>query len=350
MKDYYDILGVERGASQDDIKKAFRKLAHKYHPDKKDGNADKFKEASEAYSVLSDDKKRAEYDAYGRVFNDGGAGGFGGFSTNGFGGFQDFGDIDLGDLFSDFFGGGRTRTRRGRDISIDLQVSFEESVFGVEREVLLTKMSACDTCEGSGAKPGAGMATCTTCNGNGKVHDTRQSFLGVLTSVQPCATCQATGKVPKEKCETCNGAGVLRKEEEITLRIPPGIDNGEVVRLTSMGEAIPSGAAGDLYVKIHVTPHPTFRKEGANLVMDLNIKLTDALLGSTYSIKTLAGEIDLKITEGVSVGEILRVRGKGIPNERNKRGDLLVKPKVQFPSRLSRKAKKLLKELRDEGI
>jgi molecular chaperone DnaJ len=264
-KNYYETLGIDKKASQDDIKKAFRKLAHKYHPDKGSGDETKFKEITEAYSILSDDKKRREYDTYGQAFpggTPGGAGaGFGGFD---FSGFQNGGvEFDLNDLFGSFgdvFGGGRqSRARRGRDISIDIQVSFKEAVLGAKRTVLLAKVSTCDICKGSGAKPGTEMDTCKTCNGSGRIRESRRSILGDFTSVRPCTTCEGTGKVPQEKCENCKGHGVLRKEQEINIDIPAGMDDGEMIRLPQQGEALKGGLTGDLYVKVHVKPHPVFR-------------------------------------------------------------------------------------------
>ncbi len=356
MRDYYEILGINRNASKEDIKKAFRKLAHKYHPDKQGGDQIKFKEASEAYSVLSDDKKRQEYDAYGRVFNDGGAAGnqgqgFGGFDFSQFaqgGGFEGF---DLGDIFGDIFGaGGQSRAKRGRDISIDLEIPFQDAVFGTTRSVLLTKAGQCEECKGTGARKGTETITCKTCNGKGKIHETKRSFLGSFTSVRECTACHGSGRVPKEICKTCSGIGVLRKEEDVPINIPAGMDNGEMIRMTGMGEAVPGGISGDLYIKIHVKPHPKFKKEGANLVTDLNIKLSDALLGGSYTIPTLDGDIEVKIPESVAFGEILRIRGKGIPVERNKRGDLLIKLHIQLPNNLSRKAKRIIEDLKEEGI
>lgn len=351
-KDYYKILGVEKGASAEDIKKAFRKLALKHHPDK-GGDEAKFKEANEAYQVLSDAKKRAEYDAYGQTFGGNGPGfngaqggfsGFGGFGAEGFEG------VDLNDIFGDFFGGSRPQARRGRDISIDLQLTFSESVFGVTRKVLITKMSKCDTCHGSGAKPGSAQKTCSQCNGQGRVHETKRSFLGTISQVRECSQCAGTGKIPEEKCSTCKGHGVVRKEEEITIRVPVGIQNGEMVRLTGAGEAIQNGTSGDLYVKIHVAPHPVFKREGNNLAMNLNVKLTDAILGVEYPIETLDGKISVKIPKGVSSGEILRVREKGVPHDAKRRGDLLITIEVKTPAKLSKKAEKLIEELRSEGI
>lgn len=354
-KNYYDILGVEKKATTDDIKKAFRKLAQKHHPDK-GGDEAKFKEITEAYAILADDKKRREYDSYGQTFAGGGGGGAGGFDPSQFSGFGANGvEFDLSDLFGgfgDIFGqgaGGR-RVRRGRDISIDAEISFKESVFGVKRSVLLTKVGKCDTCDGKGAKVGTEMQTCTTCNGAGRVHETRDSVLGAFTSVRACATCEGAGKVPKEKCTTCAGRGVLRKETEIKLDIPAGIDNGEMIRMPGNGEAVKNGVTGDLYVKVHVKSHPVFRKEGPHLIMELPVKLTDALLGSTVSVQTLDDKVlEVKIPVMTKTEETLRVRGKGIKHESGE-GDLLIHLNATLPKKLSGKAKKAIEELKSEGL
>jgi molecular chaperone DnaJ len=357
-RDYYEVLGIDKKASRDDVKKAFHKLAHKYHPDKKGGDADKFKEVSEAYSILSDDKKRAEYDSYGRVFGGPSAGsGFGGFNGGGFdfSQFQDAfnqGGFDMGDIFSDFFAGagGQPRGRRGRDISIDLEVTFKESIFGTKRRVLLAKTSLCDACQGSGAAAGADMTTCQACGGQGKVHESTTSFFGTISMVQPCRHCRGTGKVPKEKCRTCRGEGVYKKQEEIEVVVPIGIEGGEMIRLGGLGEAVAGGQAGDLYVKVHVVPDPRFKKEGPNLVTDLNVKLSDALLGGSYSIDTLDGAETLEVPAGVGHGELLRIKGKGVPYARGKRGDLMVRVAITLPSKLSRAAKDLIEKLKEEGV
>lgn len=351
-KDYYKILGVDKKATKSEIKKAFHKLAHKYHPDKEGGDEKKFKEASEAYTVLSDDKKRTEYDTYGQSFN--GSGGF----QNGFSGFNDFSqqyqaggfEFDLGDIFGDFFGGRDTRKARGSDISIDIEISFSEAVFGVTRKVLITKNSFCDVCKGTGAKKGSEMDTCSNCNGKGKIRETKQSFFGSFSSVKICDKCKGTGKIPKEKCKDCQGTGIKRKQEEINIKIPAGINAGEMIRLSGAGEAVTGGVAGDLYIKIHVIPHKYFRKEGTDLKMDLAVKLSDALLGADYLVETLDGKIKIKIPKGVSHGELLRVHGKGVPYNVNKRGDLFIKIKIKLPNKLSRKAQKLVEELKEEGV
>lgn len=363
-KDYYSILGIDRKASKEDIKKAFRKLAHKYHPDKKGGDEVKFKEASEAYTVLSDEKKRAEYDAYGRVFSGGGAGhsgagaGFDGFDFSQFGGFGQGGgfDVNIDDIFtgfSDIFGGGGKRTRRGRDISIDIELSFKEAAFGTVRKVLITKDCTCAQCSGSGAEPGSGTKTCSTCGGKGQIVESRRSPFGVFQTVSTCPTCHGKGVVPEKECKACRGTGVERREEEITVSIQPGIENGQVIRMASLGEAISGGIPGDLYVKVHVAPHPRFRKEGYNLVTDFSIKITDALLGSTYDLETLEGKTSIKIPPLKSADEILRVRGKGIPMDgtpESRRGDLLIRLKVEFPNKLSKAAKDAIEKLREEGV
>jgi len=363
-KDYYNVLGVEKKASKDDIKKAFRKLAHRYHPDKGAGDDTKFKEITEAYSILSDDRKRREYDAYGQAF----PGGHGPSTSSGqtgspFGGFdfsqfqQGFGqggvDFDFGDIFGDMFGGGRgtqQRTPRGRDISIDLEIPFKDAIFGTTRTVLIAKVSTCSLCRGTGAKPGTELGTCSTCNGSGRIHETRNSILGQFTSVRACAACDGSGKIPKEKCPECKSHGVHRKQEEIHISVPAGIDNGEMIRLAQQGEAIKTGIAGDLYVKVHVKPHAVFRRDGANLIMDLPVKLTDSLLGTIVLVETLEGKIlEVKIPPMRRVEELLRVAGKGIPSE-GARGDLIIRLEVALPHKLSSKARKTVEDLKTEGL
>ncbi|PCI28307.1 molecular chaperone DnaJ [Candidatus Kaiserbacteria bacterium] len=342
MKDHYQTLGIERGATDSEIKKAFRTLAQKYHPDKKGGNESKFKEASEAYAVLGNKKRRAEYDTGGQSFNGGGFD-FSQFQQGGV-------DIDLGDIFGEMFGGRQQRARRGRDISMDIELDFKDAAFGVDRSVLITKTSYCSECDGSGAKDPKETKTCSTCNGHGSVKETRRSMLGTFTSNRECSDCNGTGKIPKVVCKKCKGHGVLNQQDEINLSIPAGIDNGEMIRLPERGEAIKNGKAGDLYVKVHVRPHKDFIRNGSDLRMNLKIKMTDALLGATYSIPTLEKEIDLKIPAGVTHGEILRIAGKGIPKERSGRGDLLVTIQINLPKKLSKSAKKLVEELKSEGI
>ncbi len=357
-KDYYEILGVEKSASKDEIKKAFHKLAHKFHPDKNAGDDKKFKEVNEAYQTLYDDQKRAKYDQFGSGYANGPVGGAGfdpnayGFDFSGFQNGQGFDMGDIGDIFSEFFAGGgmRPQARRGRDISTEITISFSEAIFGVVRKVLLTKTSTCETCSGNGAKPHTKMETCKQCNGKGQVHETKRSFLGTFSTNKICDNCGGVGEVPKEKCDTCKGLGVLRRQQEVEIKIPAGMNDGEMIRLSGMGEAVAKGTTGDLYIKVNVTTHPVFKREGHNLVMDLNIKLTEALLGATHEIQTLDGSISVKIPEGVSPNEILRVREKGVPNPRTKRGDLLIKLHIKIPTKLSRKSHELVEKLKEEGI
>lgn len=363
-KNYYDVLGVEKGATKDDIKKAFYKLAAKYHPDKKGGDEAKFKEVNEAYQILSDERKRKEYDTYGQTFNGSGpqgGNGFGGFS----GGFDasdfqnmnfDFGD--LGDIFGDMFGGnaspfgGGARTKRGRDISLEIDLSFVEAAFGTERSVLINKIGECKTCHGSGGKVGTNTVTCTKCNGQGKVHDTKKTFMGTFQTVKVCDDCHGKGKIPKEKCHECRGHGVHSMREEINIAIPAGIGNGEMIRMSQMGEAVQGGVTGDLYIKVNITPHKTWKREGLDLVTKHSIKLSDALLGNKHTINALDGDITIDIPAGANTGEILRVRGRGVPNVHNKsqRGDVLVKLDILMPKKLSKKAMKLVEEMKEEGL
>lgn len=357
-KDYYNVLGVDKGASKDDIKKAFYKLAAKYHPDKKGGDEAKFKEINEAYQTLSDEKKRKEYDTYGQTFNGAGPSGFGGFQ----GGFNasDFQDMqfdfgDLGDIFGDMFGGGfggGTRQKRGRDISLEIDVPFTEAIFGTERNVLISKISTCKTCTGSGAKVGTKLKTCTTCNGQGKIHEVKKTFMGNFQSVRTCDACRGTGKIPEEKCHDCRGAGVVNSREEINISVPAGISNGEMIRMTGMGEAMAGGVTGDLYVKINVTPHKLWKREGNDLSITHEIKLTDALLGVKHTIDGLDGKVEVDIPAGAATGEVLRVRGRGVPHlhEKSKRGDVLVKLHINMPKKLSKKAMSFIEGLQEEGL
>lgn len=363
-KDYYNLLGVEKNATKDDIKKAFYKLASKYHPDKKGGDEKKFKEINEAYQTLSDDNKRREYDTYGQTFNgqrpQGGGGGFGGFGGGGFnqGDFAgmnfDFGDI--GDIFGDMFGGqggfGGPRQKRGRDISLEIDVPFAEAIFGTERNVLLSKVNTCKICSGTGARVGTKMKTCTTCNGQGKIHDVKRTFMGNFQSVRTCEHCRGTGKVPEEQCQSCKGQGVVNAREEVNIAIPAGISNGEMIRMTQMGEAIAGGTTGDLYVKINVQAHKIWKREASDLVITHEIKLTDALLGVKHTIEGLDGKIEIDVPSGAQAGEILRVRSRGVPHlhEKNKRGDVLVKLHINMPKKLSKKAMSFIDGLKEEGL
>lgn len=361
-KDYYEILEVSKNASEDEIKKAFRKIAHKYHPDKGGGNEAKFKEASEAYSVLSDKQKRAQYDTFGQNFNGGqsnNGGGFGGFDFSGFqggfgggnGGFE-FDMGDLGDIFGDIFGGGsrRQKTKRGNDIQVDIEISFKESIFGVEKKITLNKNSECKKCNGNGAEKGSEMHTCKRCDGRGVISEIKRTIFGQVNSEKTCSECFGVGATPKNKCSECHGEGITKGKEEFTIKIPSGIENGEMLRVSEKGESIRGGKAGDLYVKIYVIKHKNIQKEGSNLVMDLDIKLTDALLGADYPIETLDGPLTITIPEGIKIGEVLRVKNKGVPLGSDRRGDLFIRTKIIIPTKLNRQTRKIVEELREEGI
>ena len=348
-KDYYNILGVDKGASADEIKKAFRKIAHKYHPDKPTGDEEKFKEANEAYQVLSDEGKRAKYDQFGSAAFDGsggfgGAGGFGGFDFSGFqgaGGFQ-----DLGDIFGDIFGGGRSRqqARRGGDIQVDLDLTFKESVFGVEKEVSLQRPAACKRCSGNGAEPAEGMATCGACSGSGVRVSQQRTILGVMQSKRACEECDGMGEVPKKACTTCQGSGLERVNVRLNVTIPAGVHDGAVLRLRGEGEAIKAGQSGDLFVRVHVAEDARFERQGATLISEASIGFTQAALGDTIVVETVDGEVDLKIPSGTQSGTQFRLRGKGVQTRRG-RGDQIVVVKVVTPKKVSKAQKKLLEEL-----
>lgn len=362
---YYEILGVEKNASADEIKKAYRKLAHKYHPDKGAGNEPKFKEVNEAYQVLSDKEKKSQYDQYGQTFEDaqrngqgypgggfGGAGGpfgAGGFDFSGFGG-QGGVEFDLGDIFGDLFGGQRQRQERrtrGIDLEMPLTISFEEAVFGVKRSITLEKKDACKTCEGSGAKPGTKVVTCSVCHGQGQIRTQRRTIFGNVASSSICEKCEGSGQVPEDPCSTCKGSGIMRQEKTIEVQIPAGIDNGQRVRVTGEGELGYRGSKpGDLYLSIRVKPHKEFKRQNTDLFKDLPISFTQAALGTKIEVETLDGVIELKIPAGTQAGKILRVGGKGVPIiNSSKRGDLFITVRVIIPHKLSKEENELLKKL-----
>ena len=356
-KDYYKTLGVNKNASKEEIKKAFHKLAHTHHPDKNKGDDTKFKEINEAYQVLSDDKKRASFDKFGSAdgpqgFGGGQAGGFGGFDFTGQNGGIEFDMGDLGDIFGDFFGGGRgkQKSKKGRDIQTEITLSFEEAVFGIEKKIILNKQSICNVCNGTGAKVGTKMDTCKICNGHGQIREVRRSILGSFETTKTCESCFGQGKIPSQKCSECRGSGVLKKNEEMTINVPAGINNGETLRIRGRGEAIQGGETGDLYIKMNVKTHSVYTREGSHLIIDLKIKLTDALLGMIYNLKTLDNkDIEVKIPEGINHGEMLRVRGKGVPTTSG-RGDIIIRIQIDMPKKLSRKEKELIINLKEEGL
>lgn len=344
-KDFYQILGVSKSASQDEIKQAFRKLAHKYHPDKPGGDEAKFKEINEAYQVLGEPEKRAKYDQFGSAaFENGGTGqGFGGFDFSGFQGGAGF--EDLGDMFGDLFGGGRRqRTPRGSDIQMDVDLTFHDSVFGVEKTITLTKPSACERCGGTGGEPGSGMETCATCKGAGVEVSVQRTILGNIQSKRTCSTCSGAGETPKKACSTCRGSGVERKSRSLVVTIPAGVENGSVLRVRGEGEYLKGGMPGDLFVRIFVKQDARFERDGFDLYSEAKIGFTQAALGTTIDVDTIDGKAELKVPAGTQSGTQFRLRGKGVQTSRG-RGDQIVTIHVTTPRKLDRKQRKLLEEL-----
>lgn len=354
-KDYYNTLGVSKGASKDEIKKAFHKLAHKHHPDKSGGDDVKFKELNEAYQTLSDDQKRAQYDQFGQAGpNAGGNGGYGGgFDPSGFDfsqGGQGFG-FDMGDIFGEMFGGGRqARARRGNDLQTSISIDFKDAIFGADKEIRVTKPSTCTTCKGDGAQPGTKLENCSVCDGKGTVRNIQRTILGSIATTQTCSKCHGRGKIPKEPCKTCKGTGVVNEARTIKIAVPAGIQHGETLRLGGMGEAISGGQSGDLYVRVSVAPHKTITRERADLISTLSIKLTDALLGAQYAVETLDGSIPVNVPAGTKVGDTVVLKNHGVPTGPNKRGNFIIKLNITLPEKLSKKAKDIIEELKKEGI
>ncbi len=363
-KDYYKILGVGKSASAEEIKKAFREKAHKFHPDKPGGDEQKFKELNEAYQVLSDAKKRSQYDQFGSTFEQArGQGGFhgfdgfrdfsdfaSGFSQGGSGGFQfDFGD--LGDIFGDAFGFGSgsrgRRKQRGRDIEVSVTVDFLESVFGTEKKFSLNKAVACSKCHGQGAEPGSKVETCKTCGGTGVVTRLQRTILGNIQTRAACETCGGEGKTYSQKCSKCYGTGMTREVVNMSVKIPAGIDNGQSIRLSGQGEAGEKGAAaGDLFVKVRVTPDKRFRREGDNIVTVAEIGFRQAALGAKIEVETVDGPVTLKIPEGTQSGKVFILRDKGVHKLQGRgRGDHLVTVVVKTPAKLTREQRKILENL-----
>ncbi len=369
-KDYYELLGVSKSASQEEIKKAFRKLAHEHHPDKKSGDEAKFKEINEAYQVIGSEEKRKQYDQFGSAYNS--AGGFN--AGQGFGGgfnWQDFArqnssggfsfnseDIDLGDIFGDVFGfgggrsrAGRARTSVGEDIEIVLTIDFKEAIFGAEKLIYLEKNDTCDGCQGSGAEAGSKISTCPECKGAGQIRQTQRTIFGNIATNVVCGTCHGAGEKPEKFCSKCHGSGRVKNKKEIKISIPAGIDENQQIKISGAGHAGEKKIrAGDLYVSFKINPDKKFVRQGQNILTKLSIDFVQAALGDKIEIETLDGVVSLKIPEGTQTGKVLSLSNKGVPelNRPNRRGDMLVEVVVKTPERISRQGKKLLEELKNE--
>ena len=350
-RDYYEVLGVSKTASDSEIKSAYRKLAKKYHPDMNPGDKEaeaKFKEASEAYAILSDADKRRQYDQFGHAAFDGGAGGgAGGFDFNGF----DMGDI-FGDIFGDFFGGGgRSRSAnngpmKGQNVRVSVHLTFEEACFGTEKEIELNIKEDCAMCHGTGAKPGTQPETCSKCGGKGQVVFTQQSLFGVVRNVQACPDCHGTGKIIKDRCPDCGGSGYISRRKKISVSIPAGIDNGQSIRIRDKGEpGINGGPRGDLLVQVIVGRHPIFQRQDYDIYSTAPITFAQAALGAEVRIKTIDGDVMYTVKPGTQTDTRVRLRGKGVPTTRNKqvRGDHYVTLVVQVPTKMNAEQKELLK-------
>ena len=364
-KDYYELLGVSKTATDDEIKKAYRKLAKQYHPDSYTGDdkkqaEDKFKEISEAYAVLSDKTKREQYDRFGSAFDGSGfnqaggySSGFGGFDFSGFGGGM---DIDLEDILGSVFGGGfggfntskhSDRPSKGADIRINMNISFEEAVFGCEKEITVKRSEVCDTCNGSCAKAGTSSTTCDKCGGKGRIRVVQNTIMGQMSTVTNCDKCNGTGKYIPNPCEKCAGTGTIKKNKKITIKIPAGIDNGQAVSLRAEGDAGRKGGPnGDLVVVVNVLRHKEFSRIGNTLFRDYYISFAKAALGGTVTVPTLDGDIQLNIPEGTATGTKFRIKNKGVPTIRGtSRGDLEVTINVDVPKKLTDKQREIIKEL-----
>lgn len=351
-RDYYEVLGVDRGADDATLKKAYRKLAKKYHPDMNPGDAEaekKFKEATEAYGVLSDPEKRRQYDQFGHAAFEqggGGAGGFGGFDFSG----QDMGDI-FGDIFGDLFGGRRRGGPRGpmqgANLRTSVRITFEEAVFGCEKELDLNLKDECPTCHGTGAKPGTTPETCPKCGGKGQIVYTQQSLFGTMQNVQTCPDCHGTGKIVKEKCPGCSGSGYVSSRKKIKVTIPAGIDNGQNIRIREKGEpGTNGGPRGDLLVEVIVARHPVFQRQDMNIYSTVPMTFAQAALGGEIRIATVDGDILYTVKPGTQTDTKVRFKGKGVPSLRNKnlRGDHYVTLVIQVPTKMNEAAKQALRE------
>jgi len=352
-KDYYDILDVDKNADQQEIKRAFRKLAKKYHPDLNpddQGSEVKFKEVNEAYEVLSDDEKRKKYDQFGHAAfeQDQGFGGYGG------GNHQGFDDI-FGDIFGDFFGGGsgrrRTGPKKGQDLKIRLNIKFEEAAFGTKKEIKINRMEECSKCNGSGAEPGTNKKTCSTCNGTGSVRTVQNTPFGRFQNVSTCPKCNGTGEIIEEPCTQCRGTGKERKTRKVTINIPAGVDNGSIIPLRGEGNHGEKGAlSGDLYVYLNVKSHKFFERDGYDIWLEKKISFSTAVLGNIIKVETLEGSVKYKIPAGTQTGTVFRLKNKGIQKLRGSgKGDQYVKVIVDIPKDISEKQRQIIKELAKES-
>lgn len=356
-RDYYEVLGVNRDASEQDIKKAYRKQAMKYHPDRNPDNKEaeeKFKEANEAYEILSSDEKRKVYDQFGHagVNGNGAGGGYEGFGGFGGGGYDDL----FGDIFN-MFGGGFSSSRRrngpqkGADLQYEQTISFEEAAFGTEEEIEFYRNDNCNTCSGTGAKPGSDVKTCTKCHGSGEIRYTQRTPLGQMVNVKPCDECKGEGKITETPCSTCNGKGKVKKHRKIKVKIPAGVDSGSVISIRGEGEpGIKGGPQGDLYVVISVSPHRIFKRDGYDVICEMPITFVQATLGDELEIPTLEGKVKYKMAEGTQSGTIFRLKNKGIVNPKGYgKGDQYVKVIIEVPTKLSEKQKDILKNFASES-
>jgi molecular chaperone DnaJ len=348
-RDYYEILGVSKSASADEIKKAFRKAALKYHPDKDGGDETKFKEANEAYEVLRDEQKRQRYDQFGHAGVGGAGGAAGGNPFEGFNGqgFEfNFGDGGLGDLFGSFFGGGQSQQRgprRGRDVETAIELTFEEAVFGIDKTLNLTLDDECSHCKGTTVEPGYDLKTCDTCKGAGQQTRIMNTMFGAIQQQVICETCHGRGKVPEKNCTVCHGKGTERKKQSITIKVPAGVDDGATIRLRERGEAVADGAKGDLYVNLRVKPHKKFTREGDLILSDEHISMVDAALGTEIAVETVDGAITMKVPDGTQSGTDFKLSGHGVPHMRGSgRGAHIVRIVVDTPTKLSKKQRELL--------
>ncbi len=359
-RDYYEVLGVGKKASDDEIKKAFRRAAVKHHPDK-GGDEVKFKEINEAYEVLKDEKKRQRYDQFGHAgvgtsaASDGPTGNpFGGAGAGGQNVHFDFGDLGLGDIFGSFFGGaggmggsGRSggRAARGRDVETAIELTFEEAIFGIEREINLNLADTCEHCKGTTAEPGSEIKTCDTCKGSGQVHRVMQTVFGNIQQASVCPTCKGRGKIPEKVCTVCHGKGVQPKNQKIRLKIPAGIDDGATIRLRERGEAVADGPKGDLYVHVRVKAHKQFTREGDLILSSQHIGMVDAALGTEIDVATVDGNVRMKVPAGTQSGTDFKLSGHGVPHMRgDRRGAHIVTIIVDTPTKLSRRQQELLQE------